>query len=111
MRPRTLKVLYNILYEHVQDMVAKNNLTFICFCMMDLLSDRQGKEPRITNKEYDKLSKHFIKQYPSETNYVEFYNDNDFIKLSYELEESSWFTPNNRSIRIKFLEAILLKLK
>jgi len=114
MRPRTLKVLYNIIYEEFQG--GYNNREgkwmFICHTINFLLNTNI-----ITENEYNKIHKHFIKQYPSTTQYKEFYEnisfnpyDNHDLNNLNDLIECSWFQPFNRTIRIEFLEAILLKL-
>ncbi len=99
---KSLKVLYNLLYEQFQ---REGN--FICHAIDDLL-----KEDTITVLEHTKLFTHFLKQYPTEDNYPEFYRSSNFSPnwMDGSLRYCSWFNAYDRPIRLKFLEAILLKL-
>jgi len=115
MKQRTLKVLYNILYEYY---IQTEYLTYLCNAIHYLRGDFGGN--LITDLEYDKLIKHFKKQYPTDTQYKEIYNNPLFNKMDIETEEEKeglddrvWFIGyegDTRLLRIKFLEAILLKL-
>lgn len=109
MKPRTLKVLYNIVYEIAQKRLAKNYWVFICHIIQDLLD-----KDTITQEEFNLLHNHFFEQYPTNEQYEEFYYARSFMHQSWKdkksLEDSSWFIQSDRNIRVLFLEAILEKL-
>lgn len=59
-----------------------------------------------TDKEKERLLAHFRLQKPSETKYVEFFNDKRFKKRTTE-----WWGRNEKKARIEFLETIIKKLE